>query len=169
MGFSIANFGSAIMPATTTTTCKTDIPVEQLSVLAQTRIESGMQHSAQETWIIYLHAATACLDNPSNMFLKEEDHIEHEASKKGSREHIKRIWIMLNKVVGSDQAIAILEKAKKWAHHQQQEQDVERPATILPNPNESSLTGQNNYVLENIPDWLESNEALAHTILLTDP
>eukprot|EP00978_Attheya_sp_CCMP212_P007883 scaffold18337_cov49-Attheya_sp.AAC.3 len=220
-GFLIANFGSAIMPATTTTTTgKTDI--EQLSALAQARVEWGskqlfricrdmssptsfpcpltesvghlvclvpvfctwfkewkeldkevlvqsVQQSAQETWVIYLHA-TACLDNPSNIFLKEEDRIKHEASKKGSREHIKRIRIMLNKVVGSDRAVAILKKAKKWAHQQQQqEQDVERPETILSNPNESSSTEQNNSVLESIPDWLESNESLVHRILLTDP
>ncbi|KAL7513683.1 hypothetical protein ACHAXN_011016 [Cyclotella atomus] len=166
----------------------------------------GMRVQLEQSWVIYLSsskilsylAEATGVGNSSN---RQDDQLtplrlRHEASRAGSRNHIKRIRTSLDKLVGSEEAKAIVTKSKAVALEEitrtncivemREEVDVllgrgsndDGTSTSTPREQDdpSKCTDdqadeaekQDLDISANLPDELVSNVSLVHRVLLTD-
>jgi len=175
-----------------------------------------MTTSAEQSWIAYLTSCEAIsyiaevqgVGIPPNL---EEDldastdsekqqngrhdplaslQLRHEASKDGSRSHIKRLRVSLNKLVGTEEGRQLVKKAKEQALRQIVEEGIvknlkmEVDEQLWHGTRSPSQTNSNNLMktsdahgsiaadvagIDDIPSSILDNQELVHQILLTDP
>lgn len=172
----------------------------------------NMTKSAEQSWMAYLTSCEALsyiaevqggstpdtsTDSDMDVSSHQNGHhdplaslrLRHEASKDGSRLHIKRLRVSLNKLLGTDEGRQLVKKAKEQALRQVVEEgivanlkaevddqlqygtrssqtnvsDVVRPSD---NDEAASADGVN---IGGFPDTILNNQELVHRILLTDP
>jgi hypothetical protein len=166
----------------------------------------GMRIQLEQSWVIYLSSSKTLshltqVTGMSSPSPTQDDplsslRLRHEASRAGSRSHIKRIRLSLDKLVGGEEAKEIVTRAKNVAlmeiaetnciEEMKMEVDamlgrggnegadsmspVATPRTV---ENESSCNDMSNPPVESqmtdiLPPELTSNVQLVHRILLTD-
>ena len=117
--------------------------------------------------------------------------LRHEASKDGSRSHIKRLRVSLNKLVGTEEGRQLVKSAKEQALRQivedgivanlkaevdEQLQYGTRSSSSQTNVNDAARSSDNDDTassnvmnINGVPNTILNNHELVHRILLTDP
>ena len=155
------------------------------------KLLESLSTQLEQSWVVYL-SSSETLDHlekvagiPSEP--KQDDplmslRLRHEAGKTGSRNHIKRIRLSLNKLVGSDQAREVVKCAKQNAKKQLEETSMssdlrdevdeirsttaaESAPSFVGTAKDSGDAG----LSVELPESITSNRNLVHRILLTDP
>ncbi|KAL7539911.1 hypothetical protein ACHAXR_009701 [Thalassiosira sp. AJA248-18] len=166
----------------------------------------GLSKQLKQTWVVYLTSSETLkylaevtgVKTAANSPSKKDDplmslRIRHEAGRSGSRSHIKRIRLMMNKLIGNEEGKEVVKHAKNLAL---KEIDDTNALNVLKGEideiypgllEENAIAGNASGALENdqgketvqgddnlamsvdLPDGLLSNRILVHKILLTDP
>ena len=144
-----------------------------------------------QSWVVYLSSSETLeyLEQVAGIPRegKQDDplmslRLRHEAGKTGSRNHIKRIRLSLNKLVGSDQAKEVVKGSKHRAQKQLEETalsselrgEVDEIRSTTAAETGPSLVGtaedrEDVGLSVELPESIASNRQLVHRILLTDP
>ena len=159
------------------------------------KLIGNMSKSAEQSWMAYLSSSEA-LAYIADVLQDENGHhdplasirMRHEASRDGSRSHIKRLRVSLNKLMGSEEARQLVKNAKERALRQiveegiianlkeevdeqlQQGQGSSSPSSSrrgVEAPEDASLADAE--AIDGVPSGILDNEELVHRILLTDP
>jgi hypothetical protein len=174
---------------------------------------AGLSKQLQQSWVVYITSSETLnylmqVTGIDDSFVANEPkrddpllqlRLRHKASQSGSRSHIKRIRLSLNKLVGSDEAREVVKEAKKFANNEiaetnavealKQEVDEMNAGFVRGNDArvESIMTPElsDGFVAQNagdttedeetssdslpLPEEISSNRALIHRVLVTDP
>ena len=159
------------------------------------KLIGNISKSAEQSWMAYLSSSEA-LAYIADVLQDENGHhdplasirMRHEASRDGSRSHIKRLRVSLNKLMGSEEARQLVKNAKERALRQiveegvianlkeevdeqlQQGQESSSPSSSrrgVEAPEDASLADAE--TIDEVPSEILDNEELVHRILLTDP
>jgi len=169
---------------------------------------AGLSTQLQQSWVVYITSSETLqyltdltgIDYTSDSNMVQDDplmqlRLRHKASQSGSRSHIKRIRLSLNKLIGIDEGREVVREAKIVAKNEIAEtnalevlkqevdemnagfapgNDAEHMASIMApdlTPNEDAaqdtigVTG----ISDVLPQEIASNRALIHRVLVTDP
>lgn len=171
------------------------------------KLLEGMTTSLEQSWVVYLISSealtyiadvTGVAADVSNAEPNRDDplvslKIRHSASRAGSRSHIKRIRLSLNKLIGSDEGKEFVKKAKEVALRQIAEANAIQEmkdeidemhhsgfntprVDSVPSSSESMASANSaadeqveySVASSGLPNELLSNVVLVHKILLTD-
>jgi hypothetical protein len=157
---------------------------------------AGLSKQLQQSWVVYItssetlqHLAEVTGIDDTHSDSKADDplmqlRLRHKASQSGSRSHIKRIRLSLNKLIGSDEGREVVKEAKIVAKKEiaetkavellKQEVDemhagfAESIMTPDLSPNDDGAqdtTGASDM----LPEEIATNRTLIHRVLVTDP
>jgi len=153
------------------------------------KLLGNLSTQLEQSWVVYISSSEILVylekvaGIPSEP--KQDDplmslRMRHEAGKTGSRNHIKRIRLSLNKLVGSDQAKEVVKGAKQKATSpadflsSKLRDEVDEIRSTSAAASAPSLVGTakdsgNVGLSVELPESIASNVELVHRILLTDP
>ena len=167
-----------------------------------TQLLDGLSKQLEQSWVVYLTSSDALrylaevTGVESGVASRADDpllslRLRHEASRAGSRSHIKRIRLSLNKLIGLDEGKQVVKDAKTKAQRDladsnalvELKQEIDEiygnvgPGPSVPDlsgdPNEEDIPQKSEGVtmsdINFLPNELISNRMLVHKILLTDP
>lgn len=176
------------------------------------KLIGNMTKSAEQSWVAYLTSCEALTyiaevqgggtlgtDDENDASRQQSGNhdplaslrLRHEASKDGSRSHIKRLRVSLNKLVGTEEGRQLLKKAKQLALRQivgeglaanlkaevdeQLRYGTRSSQTSLnddvtpPHINKDQTASADGMSIDGVPNTILNNHELVHHILLTDP
>eukprot|EP00986_Skeletonema_menzelii_P021317 scaffold34051_cov160-Skeletonema_menzelii.AAC.3 len=159
---------------------------------------AGLSKQLQQSWVVYITSSETLLhlaevtgiDDASESNTVQDDplmqlRLRHKASQSGSRSHIKRIRLSLNKLIGSDEGREVVKEAKIVAKNEILEtkavellkQEVDEmnagfaesimAPDLSPNDNAQNTTGDSRASV--LPEFVVGNRTFIHRVLVTDP
>jgi len=153
------------------------------------KLLGNLSTQLEQSWVVYISSSEILVylekvaGIPSEP--KQDDplmslRMRHEAGKTGSRNHIKRIRLSLNKLIGVDQAKEVVKGAKQKATSpadflsSKLRDEVDEIRSTSAAASAPSLVGTakdsgNVGLSVELPESIASNVELVHRILLTDP
>jgi hypothetical protein len=173
---------------------------------------AGLSKQLEQSWVVYLTSSETLkylaevtgVDTATNAQAKRDDplmslRLRHEAGRSGSRSHIKRIRLSLNKLIGAEEGKETVTNAKMVALKEIEETNAMEnlkgeideiygglganmtPQTLFAgstttaeeaaagNGEEETVQNEPMSMPVDLPDEILSNIKLVHRILLTDP
>ncbi|KAL7554655.1 hypothetical protein ACHAWF_018155 [Thalassiosira exigua] len=179
------------------------------------RLLAGLSRQLEQSWVVYLSSSETLrylteatgVDPTTAREAKDKQRrddplmslrIRHEAGRSGSRSHIKRVRLSLNKLVGMDEAKDVVKSAKAAALKEMEEagtmkdlkgeideicgrlgltssQDLSEGSEVPESENgpagidRDAENSEQSGQLEDLPQEILTNRLLVHRILVTDP
>lgn len=162
---------------------------------------AGLSKQLEQSWVVYITSSETLkyltevtgIDDTSDTTTRDDPllqlRLRHKASQSGSRSHIKRIRISLNKLIGSDEGREVVKEAKIIAKKEIVEkntaavfkQEVDEMAgfdgndagniELIMTPELSDDVAQDEVTSSDalLPEEIKSNASLIHRVLVTDP